>query len=203
MLKKVLLSLLAAILCTTAPTLAQPGTTHRTYTNGDDWSSRLGEADECLQKGEWRKGRTIADSVLQQVSDQVINGEGTPRLLGLALLLRSIAEAGLGHDRNASWDLHASQAFSPDASNVDLSVYGAAGLLLERYRNGTADGASLEPVRTITPALTPAKRIKSKSLHHPRGARNGCVQGPAIVNAIVGIDGLLHNPQISSQKIHS
>lgn len=82
------------------------------------WKARLQDSDERLEAGDWKKGARIADFVLREMTDQIASGEGVARLLGAALLFRSIGEAGMKESRSASWDFYAAQSFEPAYSKV-------------------------------------------------------------------------------------
>lgn len=166
------------------------------------WKDRLHVANEKLQEANWKKGFDIADAVLREMRDRIASGEASGSLLAVALLFRSIGEAGLGRTEDAAWDFGTAQALYPPYSRVDLKPYGAAGVVLDTWRY--KDGAPTDPRRTaFDPAMagvqvTPPRKIKGDSPEYPLAKANSCIEHPIVVQCVINEQGHPEYPYVSS-----
>lgn len=102
--------------------------------NVDSWNDRIQESVRLLRLGEASQARAIIAPVLEEMTRSVNPSKGSARAFGLALMLRGLAEAGEGHEREATWDWHLAQQIDPSLERWDLHEFGAAGAVLDRHR---------------------------------------------------------------------
>lgn len=98
------------------------------------WNARIQETVQLLRSGEASRARAIIAPVLEEMTQSVNSSQGSARAFGLALMLRGLAEAGEGHEREATWDWHLAQQIDPSLESWDLHEFGAAGEVLDRHR---------------------------------------------------------------------
>ena len=156
----------------------------------EEWLSRLVSAEDLLRDGEHKKARRSINDVLEEVSDRVQGGDSVGTLLANAVLLRAVAEAGLGRQEEALWDWYASRALDPSIESRDLSSFGPAAAILERERESPR-GISLRQ-----PPSTPVRPIRQPPIDYPAGMYSACVEGTAVVVVIVGLDGRPAAPRV-------
>lgn len=118
---------LVAGLALSSPTVAKNKTV-------DTWNARIQETVELLRAGEASQARAIIAPVLEEMTQSVNSSKGSARAFGLGLMLRGLAEAGEGHEREATWDWHLAQQIDPSLEGWDLHEFGPAGAVLDRHR---------------------------------------------------------------------
>jgi hypothetical protein len=202
--KRPLAALLLAVSCwASAASAATPTPPQRSVYKPAlilQWKDRLHVANESLQAGEWKKGFEVADAVLREMRDRIASGESSGALLAVALLFRSIGEAGLQRNRDAAWDFGTAQAFYPEYSKVDLKPYGAAGAALEPWRY--ANGAPSDPSKGALPrdqdhpGLTPPRKIAGARPEYPLAKAKSCIEHPIVVQTIINESGETEFPSI-------
>lgn len=149
-----------------------------------NWIERLGETHQLLLEGKHRKARRMADTVLDEIGDRVHSGP-IDTLLGTAIALRAVAEAGRGNLAEALWDWHTAKAIVPSLAESDLAIYGKAGTSL-------AEGIDAEPKSSmIFPDgdTSPPEKLKAPDIFYPRGLHAACVEGLVVVGVTIGEDG--------------
>lgn len=98
------------------------------------WNARIQETVRLLRSREASQARAIIAPVLEEMTRSVNPSKGSARAFGLALMLRGLAEAGEGHEREATWDWHLAQQIDPSLESWDLQEFGVAGEMLDRHR---------------------------------------------------------------------
>jgi protein TonB len=150
------------------------------------WQERLKLTDFHLRAGRFKKAKIVADAVLAEMSDRLASGpEGAP-LLSLALLFRSLAEAGLGETEMAVWNWYAAKTLYPPLGESDLSAYGGAGaaILAEKTRllgsqaNPEAGSAAQERVKG-------PERLAAPPPRYPATLKAACIEGAVVLEAIL------------------
>lgn len=162
------------------------------------WNERIQETVQLLRAGNGAQAFATIDPVLGEMTQEVNPGKKADHAIGLALMLRALAEAGRGDERNATWDWHIAQQLDPAIESWDLREFGAAGELLARHRLST------DPV----PAAPTAKELEKSGAQGPRiltrGRKPGYVEkarlrrwsGTIIVAVRVDETGLPSYPRI-------
>lgn len=101
----------------------------------DDWNTRLQSVLERVKRGEFAPARKDADGLLNDMMDRLDpTSKNAAHAFGLVLLARGLAEAGLGHEREAAWDFQVAQQIDPPLESWDLAEFGATGEILVRHR---------------------------------------------------------------------
>lgn len=101
----------------------------------DDWNTRLQSVIERVKRGEFAPARKDAGELLDDMMDRLDpNSKNAAHAFGLVLLARGLAEAGLGHEREAAWDFQAAQQIDPQLESWDLAEFGVTGEILVRHR---------------------------------------------------------------------
>lgn len=156
-----------------------------------NWQDRMERIDGLLQEGKYKKARSWVNGLLDDMVDEIMAGDAGP-LLSMATLMRSIAEAGLGNEREALWDLQVAKAMDQKISATDLSAYGEAGAFLMRTRETARDHVSqCEPADLEKP-----KKIKDYAPSYPMGKRYSCLEDVIIVQSVVDEQGLPQEPRV-------
>jgi TonB family protein len=165
-----------------------------------DWQQRLQQADEELRAANWKKGKSIADSLVRDMRERITGGEATASFLAAGLLLRAIGRAGLGETAAAAWDFGAAQSFNPTYSTVDLGPYGTAGSVLEAWRYEEAGPpAHVRQAGTVASAgeegkFTPPRRISGAAPDYPNAKSRSCVQSAVVVHTVINEQGRPERP---------
>jgi TonB family protein len=194
--------LAAALFVTTAPgqesTFAPFAITSPPPDPVPAWKTRLQKASDELVAGNWNVGAQAADEVLAEMLQRIRGGEGTAPLLGVALLYRSLGVAGQGREREAAWDFAAAQNLSPRLASIDLSAFGEAGAILDRWRLvEDPSAAEAGDIRSeVTPGIVPPRRKKTKKPTYPLAKNIACVQGTVVVRVVIDREGLPNRPRI-------
>jgi hypothetical protein len=149
------------------------------------WSERLRTAEELLAEGKYKRARSLAHGVIEDVGDRVHGGEGVGPFLAGAVLLRAVAEGGLGDEEAAVWDWYAAVALDPSIRERDLSRYGPAVASIERERDSPLEPPSGQP----SVELTPPQRNGHGPIQYPRGLLIACVEGVTTLSTVIGLDG--------------
>jgi len=109
---------------------AAPGTAQDAYQSRKrvgEFEKWIREASEDVRSGATRKALRTSKKVVRKMTDEIMRGEGSGPLLGVAVSVRALAEAGEGHLREAEWDWYTAISLNPSLAKTDLSTYGEAG----------------------------------------------------------------------------
>lgn len=136
----------------------------------EGWNARIQETVQLLRSGSAAQAFATIDPVLGEMTREVNPGKKADHAIGLALMLRALAEAGRGDERNATWDWHVAQQLDPALESWDLREFGAAGEILTRHRLST------DPV----PSAPTSKELEKAGAKGPtiltRGRQPGYVE---------------------------
>lgn len=163
------------------------------------WKDRLAVASEELKGGNWKKGREVADSVLREMRDRIVSGDSSGDLLAVALLFRAIGAAGSNDLEDAAWDFGVAQSLYRPYEKVDLKPYGAAGVVLDKWRY--TDGHPPPPPSWINPAfgpgeVSPPRKLSGKMPEYPLAKAASCVQQSVAVGTVIDEQGRTALPSL-------
>ena len=165
------------------------------------WVKNLKSVEQDLLHGRHQEALSVSRRVIKQVVAELGPGENAGYLLGVAVLYRAVAEAGLGSEADAVWDWHVAQALHPPFAKTDLSVFGPAGAVLAAHplrpevRCTSSSDCDPEP-GPGEPRITPPKLLKQTKPVYPPGARDFRVAGALVVQVIIGADGVPSEPRV-------
>jgi len=165
-----------------------------------DWKARLLAANTELEASNWRKGASIADSVLREMRERIASGDESASLLAVALLFRAIGESGKGNLEDGAWDFGAAQALHPPYKHVDLTPYGAVAGLLDEWRYDSSANAAAhaaELVAMTDPAITPPRKLRGDPPSYPHAKSLACIHGPIVVQSVINAQGRLEHPYVA------
>jgi hypothetical protein len=138
--------------------------------------------------------------------DEILNGgERSPELLGAALALRALAEAGAdrSHDGAAVCRWQAAEVLSPALYDAGFTAYGAAGELLDRNRWGSerwvvhgGEDRSREG-KSGAAAARPRPRVLARAQPvYPKYLRARKLADVAVLAGVVDAQGWLRQPEL-------
>ena len=170
----------------------------------EEWTIRLDHADELLRSGRWSKGREEAEGWVHQMRGQPVVGTGFTELVGHAVALRAIGEAGSKKMSAAAWDAAAATSIGFDWGTLDLSTYGEAG---ERLRTELDSLATEDTrIRVLSPGgeISRPEIRKREDLLYPVALRAQRIKGQVIVETVIDERGVVGRPRILNPgKAHS
>jgi hypothetical protein len=160
-------------------------------------------AQERLKEGDYKKAYKVADSLVREMIARIEGGgEGVGVVLGKTVLLRSLAEAGLGREREAAWDWFSAKALYPRLKQEDLAVFGAGA---EPLRGIIAAAPPLIKPEPDASGKVPGKdeishpaKISGDPPDFPRGASTACRQGDLVIASMIDEKGLPQHPVLES-----
>lgn len=164
-----------------------------------DWTRRLKTAATDLRESRFERARLATDAVLREMLDQIESGDGAGALLALPVVLRGIAESGLGHSDDALWDWQTAVALNPDVQRLSVADYGEAGQrLMERAQADAVSGERAGEVRRAQGGgpIEPPVKITSPDIVYPAAARSSCRHGDLVVRVRLDPDGVLRRPRV-------
>jgi TonB family protein len=170
----------------------------------EDWKARSVFTQERLQEGDYKKAYGVADVLVREMIARIEGGVNAGPVLGKTVLLRALAEAGQGRDREAAWDWFAAQAVYPGLRVEDLTTFGAVGESLRAVVAAAPPLVKPEPDPAAeTPAADPQKmsrphKIAGKDPVFPRGVNLACRQGNIVVASLIDEKGKMHHPELVS-----
>lgn len=173
--------------------------------NVASWNTRIQETVRLLRAGNATQARATIAPVIEEMTREINPGKNAAHAFGLALMLRSLAEAGSGNERLATWDWHVAQQLDAPLEQWDLREFGAAGEVLARHR------LSNDPV----PAAPTSKELEKSGEPKPtiltRGRQPNYLEksrlrrwmGAIVLAARIDAEGLPTYPRIvqSSEEI--
>lgn len=156
------------------------------------WQERLAQAAQALKAGQWKRAADGSDSLLREMRDMIVSGNGAGPTIALALLYRALGEAGAGDLDLAGWDFGAAQAILPDFATADLSEFGAVGKQLESWRR--QDGHSIAALDGHGLGIVPPRRLNGRPPAYPKAKSVNCAEGTVELITIVNDRGRLAQP---------
>ncbi len=166
--------------------------------NVASWNTRIQETVQLLRSGQASQARAIIAPVLQEMTESVSSSKGSARAFGLALMLRGLAEAGEGDEREATWDWHMAQQIDPSLESWDLQEFGAAGVMLDRHRLAR-DPVPATPegdARKKAGGAAPESVSKERKLNLVDSSRVRRWKSPIVISARVDEQGVPTYPRI-------
>ncbi len=154
-----------------------------------------------LAEEEWPDALSSSKVLLRDFSAKVTGGEAAGPLLGMALLLRAVAESGLGRTEAALWDWHSAVTLFPGLLTADLAKYGAAGKLLEENKPIPRDPSPIPGVETPAGSsypdeVTPPKMLHARPPAYPKGLLLSCGEGRVVIGSVIDEQGRPTKPVI-------
>lgn len=171
---------------------------------GDKWKKADAEAVDSILAGKYKKADRKLEGVLDEMFERLGPGKAGKYAMGLVLMHRALAEAGLGKHRDALWDWHVALNFNPSLEDGDLTRFGELGVYLKRNplrvpdldRGTLEQGGGHEKVMSVTGEIDPPKARKHPQPVFPFGAKVFGVEGLIIVQTIITKDGEVTHPVV-------
>lgn len=173
-------------------------------------SARVGEsAQEHLQRieahllaQEWKPAVASSTVLLRDFAAKVSGGEAAGPLLGMALMMRAVAESALDKKEDALWHWHSAVALFPGIVDADLTKYGPASKLLldnkpaQRPAEPTPEALAALGVTEPSGEVTPPRKLHARPPAYPKGLLLSCLEGRVVIEVIVERNGLPSEPRI-------
>ena len=170
------------------------------------WGERQEEIASLLREERWRPARRQANSLLTDMKGRIRSGPGSAATVARVVLLRALAEAGSGAQRQALWDFGAAQALLPELSGLDLAGFGEPGERLAGWwqEQESTDVPAFDPespdATVLESDVVPPQRRRGVPMpRYPYGKLVTCLEAPVIVTMIVGSDGIPRRPTLRGQ----
>ena len=144
---------------------------------------QIARVEGLVRSGSWGAARDGARGLWYQALEKPAV---TQRELATLLMLRALAEAGLGMEAEAVCRWQAAQFVEPRLRSADLSAYGGAGRLLESNRRG--EGAFTGD--------KPARIARESKPEYPRAALRMPIKGEVVLGATIGPAGAVRQPLV-------
>lgn len=166
-----------------------------------EWQADLEKADRALRAGDYLEARRRARGTLRAMFRAVRGGPDAAPLLALAVLLRGLADAGLGNEEAALWDWHLVSALHPPLARSDLSAYGEPGKVLAKgaLRQAEPEAGPDGEVEADDRNLTPPERTKFDQPGYPPALHVTCTEGTVVVQVLLTEGGVPTSPRNLSQ----
>ncbi len=164
------------------------------------WNRRLEQAKEALKVGDWKRARNISRGVLDQMCDQIVDGEDVNKALALTLTLLALGEAGSGEEAAGIWHWHVAKQLFPEFGQIDLALFGPPGqrLLAEPLVAWSFDKSTeIQPdVLAITDNIRPPKKKRAPLPKYPEAMRQKGREVLVILALVIDQQGRVSNPTI-------
>lgn len=157
-----------------------------------EWRAELEAADRALRSDRYQEARRRSQDTVKAMFRAVRGGPDAAPLLGLAVLFRALAEAGLGNDEEALWDWYLVQALHPRLAQSDLGAYGD---LSQVFTRDAAESASPQEEGGVNEeengggTIVPPERLKARPPTYPPALSATCTQGTVVVRVILTNEG--------------
>ena len=147
---------------------------------------KLARVEGLLRSASWAEARESVRGLWRETLE-IPTGD-PQRELATFLMMRAVAEAGLGMEAEAVCRWQAAQYVEPRLRNADLSAYGPAGRLLEQNPR--------EPEENLTGERA-GKAVKKTTPEYPQGAlRALAAKGKIVLGATIGPAGAVRQPRV-------
>lgn len=157
-----------------------------------------GEVLAALESSEWRVALKRANRLVHDLRDSV--SDSSRSLAARVLVLRAIANAALGNERDALWDYDVAVAFLPEVAQASLPDYsGATSKLQQRLqeREPCTHTDRVTPIGNpddiVPPKPWPETREAPK---YPRGMRNLSLRGAVVITSCIDRRGFVTRPEV-------
>ncbi len=148
------------------------------------WNERLQATVAQLREGKWAEGKVNAQAGLEDLGRYLAPGAKAGSAVGMFLMCRALAEAGLGEEREAIWDWQVAQQLDPRLETWNLTAFGGAGALLDRHRLiADPPPAAIRPGTAEAEGVSYPEKTRAPAPQYFEGARSlrspieGCVRG--------------------------
>lgn len=161
------------------------------------WNERLQATVAQLREGKWVEAKANAEAGLEDLGHHLAPGAKAGSAVGMFLMCRALAEAGLGEEREAIWDWQVAQQLDPRLEIWKLTEFGPAGALLDRFRLPIRIPAAtirIDPERLE--AATPPEKIAARAPIYYEGARALGIQSKVVFDVVIGLDGRTTHPRL-------
>jgi hypothetical protein len=145
---------------------------------------QIARVEGLVRSGSWGAARDGARSLWYQALEKPAV---TQREIATLLMLRALAEAGLGMEAEAVCRWQAAQYVEPQLQSADLSAYGSAGQMLEKNQRQTAGAFTGDK---------PARIARESKPEYPRAALRLPIKGEVVLGATVGPAGAVRQPLV-------
>lgn len=181
---------------------------------GKRWAERVKQAEASLRAGDYARVRQTTLAIAQEMMDRLGPSEGADYALGVVVLLRALAEAGLGHGDEALWYWHVALNLHPPFADMDLERFGDSWRLLQesplppprdpllstpcvvgKSREGRRRFAHLPVCERDVEVEAPRVRRRAPP-RYPEGAKSFQVTGLLVVEAVIRSDGRVASPLV-------
>lgn len=168
------------------------------------WERSMRSIDRLLLAEKFERAKEEADRLLAEMCDGIAAGSGAAGYLSTAVLLRAVAEAGLGNERDARWDHAIAGTLHADFLKMNFAAYGED---VSRVLGSdpptppeAGEGEDAPGGSEAESSMTPPKAITTPKPKYPVAKIHRCISAPVVVAAIVGADGLPSRPRLLSQQ---
>lgn len=158
------------------------------------WEDALRGVEKLVAAGKARKAYSRATRLLQQAGAVAISGDQVERVLGRALVLKSIAAYDLHRLDEAVWLWHSALMVSPGAGDLALSAYGDAGVFLEEHPPRELSSPPYSSARVEPPIkrVWPLPDFPAAQVHRNKGV--------VVVETVIDKNGELREPLLVSNS---
>lgn len=166
--------------------------------NSKTWNEKLQKTVGHLRAGEWGEGKKWAEKGIEDLSRSLAPGKSAGAAVGMFLMCRAVAEAGLGEERDAVWDWRIAQQLDPRLETWNLAEFGSAGALLDRRRLANDPRPEVPQLsdEASDPEITPPRKLEARAPMIPEAARSLAMGAQIEIVAVVSEQGLLAYPRI-------
>ncbi|MEP7011761.1 MAG: energy transducer TonB [Acidobacteriota bacterium] len=168
-----------------------------------DWKRRIDEIEALLRNQSFRKAKKESIRLRDEMIDGVESGQGAATILAIVTFQRAIAEAGLGEELDALWDLNVALSFDPKLKGIDrAAAYGTTVAdLLERGSEEKETEKATVLVPSVSDLPEPGKVsrpeiVSRKNPHYPPSLRRANITGTVVSEVIIGVDGDVSSPRL-------
>lgn len=163
-----------------------------------DWKARFEAGQESLRQKDFKKAHGIADALLREMIARIESGPTAGAVLGQTVLLRALAETGLGRTKEATWDWYAAVAVDPEIDQERLAPYGETGAALWAAVTAVPElpqpKASTDPATPSDEQVSRPVKIAGVAPKFPRGTSNACREGTIAVASLIDEQGDVRRP---------
>jgi len=168
-----------------------------------DWKYRIDGIEALLRNQTFGKAKKESIRLRDEMVDGLQSGSGVAGILAIVTFQRAIAEAGLGEERDALWDLNVAFSLDPKLKEIDrAAAYGTkVADLLERgtEKHEKQKLTVMMPGLSTPPESGRASRpeiVSRINPHYPPVLRQAKITGKVISEVIIGVEGDVSSPRI-------
>lgn len=173
-----------------------------------DWNSRLQTARTHLLAGKHRQALEVAVPLQSEMLNAIQDGPGSGSSLARVVLLRAVAEAGVGEMNAAAWDWYVAQTLDPTLMSIDLSPFGPAGEAVEALGPLPVNIADLFPPEGESTPCDPGQKVRCPGVErphkvagappkYPEGLIDSCLFGEVVIQTVIDEQGAVRHPVVT------